>query len=242
MLGALAARLRAPAPACKNAIYGALILSILAVLGLGHGANGSQRAINFPLFSFQASELGKVLLILALSAFVVDRSRRLRERDTTVRVMIAALVPAMFVIAQPDLGSGHGLHGDRLHAAVRRRHLLAAPRGAGRARRGVGRVRARGRARGRRARAQALPGGTPDGVPAPSSKRNRRAEGTAPPLPAAGVQDRDRRRAEDRPRRERQPDSQRLRAREPHRLRLRGRRRAATASSARGSCCCSTRC
>lgn len=90
----------------KNVVYGALIVSILAVLGLGHAARGSQRAINFPLFSFQASELGKVLLILALSAFVVERSRALRERDTTVRVMIAALVPAMFVIAQPDLGSG----------------------------------------------------------------------------------------------------------------------------------------
>jgi rod shape determining protein RodA len=90
----------------KYAIYGALLLSILAVLGLGHSANGAQRAINFPLFSFQASEIGKVLLIVALSAFIVERSRRLRERDTTVRVLIAALVPAMFVIAQPDLGSG----------------------------------------------------------------------------------------------------------------------------------------
>jgi rod shape determining protein RodA len=90
----------------KNAIYGALIFSILAVLGLGRSANGAQRAINFPLFSFQASELGKILLILALSAFIVERSRRLRERDTTVRVLIAALIPAMFVIAQPDLGSG----------------------------------------------------------------------------------------------------------------------------------------
>jgi len=90
----------------KNVIYAALILSILAVLGLGHSAQGAQRAINFPLFSFQASELGKVLLILALAALLVERSRRLRERDTTVRVMIAALVPAMFVIAQPDLGSG----------------------------------------------------------------------------------------------------------------------------------------
>ena len=48
----------------KNAIYAALILSILAVLGLGHAARGSQRAIALPLFSFQASELGKVLLIL----------------------------------------------------------------------------------------------------------------------------------------------------------------------------------
>jgi rod shape determining protein RodA len=90
----------------KAWIYGALILSILAVLGVGHSAKGATRAISFPLFSFQASELGKVLLILALSAFVVDRSRQLRERDTVARVMLAALVPAMFVIAQPDLGSG----------------------------------------------------------------------------------------------------------------------------------------
>ncbi len=90
----------------KNGIYAALILGILAVLGLGHTAQGAQRAIALPGFSFQASELGKVLLILALSAYVVDRARRLRERDTTIRVMLAALVPAMFVIAQPDLGSG----------------------------------------------------------------------------------------------------------------------------------------
>ncbi len=90
----------------KVGIYVLLMLTILAVLGAGHCAQGAQRAIALPGFSFQASELGKVLLILALSAFVVDRSRRLRERDTTIRVMLAALIPAMFVIAQPDLGSG----------------------------------------------------------------------------------------------------------------------------------------
>ncbi len=90
----------------KNAIYALLMASILAVLAVGHAAKGSQRAISLPFFSFQASELGKVLLIIALSALVVDRARRLRERDTTARVMLAALVPAMFVIAQPDLGSG----------------------------------------------------------------------------------------------------------------------------------------
>jgi rod shape determining protein RodA len=90
----------------KTAIYGVLIFTILAVLALGHTARGSQRAINLPFFSFQASELGKVLLMLALAALVVDRARRLRDRDTTALVMLAALVPAMFVIAQPDLGSG----------------------------------------------------------------------------------------------------------------------------------------
>jgi rod shape determining protein RodA len=90
----------------KVAIYAALVLSILAVLGAGHSAQGSVRAISFPLFSFQGSELGKVLLILVLSALVVDRSRQLHERETTARVMLAALLPAMLVIAQPDLGSG----------------------------------------------------------------------------------------------------------------------------------------
>ena len=52
---------------------------------LGPRARGqrlARAAINLPLFSFQASELGKVLLIVALSAFVVDRSRRIAERDT----------------------------------------------------------------------------------------------------------------------------------------------------------------
>jgi rod shape determining protein RodA len=90
----------------KNAIYAALILSILAVLAIGHSARGSQRAISLSFFSFQASEIGKDLLIVALSAFVVARARRLSERDTTAQVMLAALVPAIFVIVQPDLGSG----------------------------------------------------------------------------------------------------------------------------------------
>jgi rod shape determining protein RodA len=90
----------------KYGIYALLLLSILAVFALGHSAHGAQRAISLPFFSFQASELGKVLLVVALGSYVVDRVRRLRERETTVRVMLGALVPAMLVIAQPDLGSG----------------------------------------------------------------------------------------------------------------------------------------
>jgi rod shape determining protein RodA len=43
---------------------------------------------------------------VALSAFVVDRSRSLQQRDTTVRVMLLTLIPAGLVIVQPDLGSG----------------------------------------------------------------------------------------------------------------------------------------
>src|SRR5206468_4076413 len=90
----------------KYGIYGAMMVSILAVLTLGATAKGATRAIQLPFFSFQASELGKVLLTLTLAAVVVDRSRNINQRETTARVMLLTLIPAFFAIAQPDLGSG----------------------------------------------------------------------------------------------------------------------------------------
>ena len=67
---------------------------------------GSHRWIPLPFFQVQTSEFGKLLLIAALAAFAVDRSRRLHERRTTARIMLLALLPAMIVIPQPDLGTG----------------------------------------------------------------------------------------------------------------------------------------
>jgi rod shape determining protein RodA len=90
----------------QRAIYAAMIGSILLVLLIGVAARGSRRWIELPFFRFQPSELGKVLLILALSAFIVDRVRRLGDRATTGRIVALALVPALLVIAEPDLGSG----------------------------------------------------------------------------------------------------------------------------------------
>jgi len=90
----------------KAGIYTFLIASILLVFALGSVSRGSRRAIELPFFEIQTSELGKVLLILALSAVVVDRVRRIGDRETTSRAMLLALIPAMLVIAQPDLGSG----------------------------------------------------------------------------------------------------------------------------------------
>ncbi|MFL5843235.1 MAG: rod shape-determining protein RodA [Solirubrobacteraceae bacterium] len=89
----------------KYGLFALLVVSILAVSAIGQVAKGARRAIDVGFFSFQASELGKVLVILALSAFMVDRIRRVNERDTTARVMLAGLVPAALVMAQPDLGS-----------------------------------------------------------------------------------------------------------------------------------------
>jgi rod shape determining protein RodA len=90
----------------KYGVYGFMIASILLVLALGGATRGSKRWIDIGVVRFQPSELGKVLLIVALAAFMVDRSRRLRDRDTTAQIMLLALVPAMLVISQPDLGTG----------------------------------------------------------------------------------------------------------------------------------------
>ncbi|MBA3299617.1 MAG: rod shape-determining protein RodA [Thermoleophilaceae bacterium] len=87
-------------------LYGAMIAGILLVYALGSVTRGSKRAIELPFFQLQTSELGKVLLILTLSAFVVDRIRQLGDRETTSRIVLMALIPAMLVIGQPDLGSG----------------------------------------------------------------------------------------------------------------------------------------
>jgi rod shape determining protein RodA len=67
---------------------------------------GARRWIPLPVLNFQSSEFGKILIIVALAGFAVDRSRRLHERRTTARIMLLALIPALIVIPQPDLGTG----------------------------------------------------------------------------------------------------------------------------------------
>ena len=88
----------------KYVLYGFMIASIVVVYALGTASHGSRRWIPTPFFNLQPSELGKLLLVVALSSFLVDRMRR-PGRETTVRVMLLALFPAMLVMAQPDLGS-----------------------------------------------------------------------------------------------------------------------------------------
>jgi rod shape determining protein RodA len=89
----------------KTGFYAALMGLFVLVLALGGVTRGSRRWIELPFFRFQPSELGKVLLVLALSAFVLDRLRYINDRQTTSRIMLLALVPTLFVMAQPDLGT-----------------------------------------------------------------------------------------------------------------------------------------
>jgi rod shape determining protein RodA len=88
----------------KLALYATMVALNIVVFGMP-AVNGSRRWIPLPGFEFQSSEFGKILLIVALSAFVVDRARRLHEWRTTARIVLLALLPALIVIPQPDIGT-----------------------------------------------------------------------------------------------------------------------------------------
>ena len=86
-------------------IYTFLCLSVALVFVFGFAARGSRRSFELPFFSFQPSELGKLLLVLALAGFVIDGARRGSPRQRTVRYLALGLAPAALVFLQPDLGT-----------------------------------------------------------------------------------------------------------------------------------------
>lgn len=86
-------------------IYTVMIASICLVFVFAEATRGSRRWIELPFFTFQPSELGKVLLILVLAAVVIDRMPRAPERRRTGRVLLLGVIPAVLVFMQPDLGT-----------------------------------------------------------------------------------------------------------------------------------------
>jgi rod shape determining protein RodA len=88
----------------RYVLYGLMIGLVVLVLGIAQATRGAKAWIPLPGFNFQPSELGKVLLVLALSGFLVDRMRSM-GRHTTARIMLLGLIPTLLVMAEPDLGS-----------------------------------------------------------------------------------------------------------------------------------------
>jgi rod shape determining protein RodA len=86
-------------------IYTFLCASVSLVFVFGFAARGSRRAFELPFFSFQPSELGKLLLVLALAGFVIDGARRGSPVQRTARYLCLGLAPAALVFLQPDLGT-----------------------------------------------------------------------------------------------------------------------------------------
>jgi rod shape determining protein RodA len=86
-------------------VYTLMCVTISLVFVFGFAARGSRRAFDLPFISFQPSELGKLLLVLALAGFVIDGARRGSEGQRTARYLLLGFAPAALVFLQPDLGT-----------------------------------------------------------------------------------------------------------------------------------------
>jgi len=86
-------------------VYGGTVGLIAIVFLAGRAARGSTRWINVGFFTFQPSEFGKLLFVLALAGLLSERQRLIGAWGTTLRVLAFGLVPAVLVFIQPDLGT-----------------------------------------------------------------------------------------------------------------------------------------
>jgi len=87
------------------ALYALALVMLAAVLVVGDAAFGSTRWFTFAGMQIQASEVAKLLMIVALARFLADRQAQIH----TVRVFLLSLamaaLPAALVMAEPDMGT-----------------------------------------------------------------------------------------------------------------------------------------
>jgi rod shape determining protein RodA len=86
-------------------LYLLTVTLLLVVLMVGDDVRGSKRWIELGSFRLQPSEIGKVLLILFLAAFVANRVRSESPWKTVWGAVGLAALPMLLVFEEPDFGS-----------------------------------------------------------------------------------------------------------------------------------------
>lgn len=95
-------RLWAKASAVVYAINLAMLVSVFLI---GKSINGSARWIGVGPFSFQPSELSKILIVLTLATFYASRQDRIKSFSTFALGFLHIFVPFFLIMNQPHLGA-----------------------------------------------------------------------------------------------------------------------------------------
>lgn len=83
-----------------------VVLLLLITAASGYIGLGAQRWMGIGSFTFQPSELGKIVVILALSALISEyESGEMGLRWFVIKAMVVVIVPAVLIYLQPDLGT-----------------------------------------------------------------------------------------------------------------------------------------
>ena len=110
-------------------LYGVTLALMILVFLAAETIRGSKRWIDVGSFQFQPSELGKVLFVLAIAGFLVERAGRVTSRRTIMSAIGLGSAPILLVFLQPDLGTAlvytAALFALLFFVGVRWRHLLA---------------------------------------------------------------------------------------------------------------------
>jgi rod shape determining protein RodA len=86
-------------------LYAGTIGLVAIVFLLGFSTRGSRRWIQLPFFQFQPSEIGKLTLLIALSALIARNAGRIGSLRFVVMCIAYAGVPAGLVFVEPDFGT-----------------------------------------------------------------------------------------------------------------------------------------
>ena len=86
-------------------VYAATLALMVVVFVAAEAIRGSKRWLDLGVIQFQPSELGKVLFVLAIAGFVVDRVGATARWKTIFTVIGLGAVPILLVFMQPDLGT-----------------------------------------------------------------------------------------------------------------------------------------
>jgi rod shape determining protein RodA len=89
----------------RRPIYFGTLGLMLFVLAAGAATRGSRRWIDVGFFTFQPSEFGKVLFVLALAGIVAERSRTMSSAGAPLAALAYGLPPIILVFVQPDIGT-----------------------------------------------------------------------------------------------------------------------------------------
>lgn len=89
----------------SSLMYVGLIGALLFVLAFGAAEFGSRRWIEIAGTQVQPSEIGKLVIILALAKYLSDNIERIKDFTVFGTSLVIAAVPALLVLAEPDLGS-----------------------------------------------------------------------------------------------------------------------------------------
>jgi rod shape determining protein RodA len=86
-------------------MYAAGIILLVVVLVFGRKIAGQTSWVRIGMFSFQPSELTKMITIIAMARFLSDDQTDIGNIVDLAKVLAMALVPAGFVMLQPDMGT-----------------------------------------------------------------------------------------------------------------------------------------